>query len=53
MDRNGDGGVTFEELHEGELEAIDDDDRRDMEPPGNGGDVVKVEVDLVIYCDIL
>ena len=34
MDRNRDGWVTFEELHEGEVEPIDDDDRRDMEPPG-------------------
>lgn len=31
MDRNRDGWVTFEELHEGEVEPIDDDDRRDME----------------------
>ena len=34
IDHNRDGWVTFEELHEGEVEPIDDDDRRDMEPPG-------------------
>eukprot|EP00434_Breviolum_minutum_P004371 symbB.v1.2.003850.t1/scaffold213.1/size264521/5 len=31
MDENGDGFVTFDELHGAEVEAIDDEDRNEME----------------------
>jgi len=31
MDENRDGFVTFDELHGAEVEAIDDEDRNEME----------------------
>ena len=36
MDRDGDKHVSFQELHEVEGEPLDEEDRRDMEPLGEG-----------------